>query len=51
MARAILWVRYGLCTFLGLVLIGLAAVSPPVFDPEGSIADPEDSTPPGSMRH
>jgi hypothetical protein len=51
MARAIRWVRYGFCTCLGLALIGLAAVSPPVLDPEGSSAEPEDSVPSGSMRH
>jgi len=49
MARATLWVRYGFCTCLGLALIGLAAVAPPVLDSEGSSAKPEDSTPSGSM--
>ena len=28
MARSLLWLRYGFCTCLGLVVIGLAAVSP-----------------------
>ena len=27
MARSMLWLRYGFCTCLGLVVIGLAAVS------------------------
>jgi hypothetical protein len=35
MARTWLWIRYGLCTCLGLALIGLAAVSPTALDPEG----------------
>ena len=29
MARAMLWVKYGFCTCLGLLVIGLAAVSGP----------------------
>ncbi len=34
MTRALLWVRYGFCTCLGLAVIGLAAVSAPYLDPE-----------------
>ncbi len=29
MANALLWIRYGFCTCLGLAVIGLAAVSAP----------------------
>jgi len=34
MARSLLWLRYGFCTCLGLIVIGLAAVSPDPM-PEG----------------
>lgn len=37
MADAMLWVRYGLCTCLGLAVIGLAAVSP---DPTPNASTP-----------
>jgi hypothetical protein len=43
MARAMLWVRAGLNTCLGLVVIGLAAVA--AFDPDPE-ALPETSTDP-----
>ena len=36
MARALLWVRYGFCTCLGLAVIGLAAVSGSGSSPEAS---------------
>ena len=42
MARLLEWVRAGFCTALGLVLIGVAAVSPPAFDPEGPVTDADD---------
>jgi hypothetical protein len=36
MMRALLWVRYGFCTGLGLAVIGLAAISAPDRDPNAS---------------
>ncbi len=47
MARAWLWIRYGLCTGLGLILIGLAAVGGPGSDPDSSSVEPLDPDRPG----
>lgn len=39
MARSMLWLRYGFCTCLGLVVIGLAAVSPDPLPEASSVTD------------
>ncbi len=46
MAKALLWVRYGFCTCLGLAVIGLAAVSATEPDPEASSMLRSDTDPP-----
>ncbi len=46
MVYALLWVRYGFCTCLGLALIGLAAVSAADPGPEATSMPRPDSLPP-----
>ena len=45
MAKALLWIRYGFCTCLGLTVIGLAAVSAQAPDSEASSMPSPDSLP------
>jgi hypothetical protein len=45
MATALLWIRYGFCTCLGLVVIGLAAVSASDPSPEAPSMPRPDSAP------
>lgn len=47
MARAWIWIRYGIGTCLGLALIGLAAVSPPALDPEATEPRGDEDVAPG----
>lgn len=46
MLHALLWVRYGFCTCLGLSLIGLAALSTADPDPEATSMPCTDAEPP-----
>jgi hypothetical protein len=45
MKRALLWIRYGFCTCLGLAVIGLAAVSAPDLASEAPSMPGNDSSP------
>ena len=45
MKHALLWVRYGLCSCLGLAVIGLAAVTAIENEPEAPSMPRTDSSP------
>jgi hypothetical protein len=45
MKHALLWVRYGFCTCLGLAVIGLAAVTAFEAEPKAPSMQPTDSSP------